>query len=72
VIPEQFLAAATAKRAELIETLAEVDDEIADAWLEEREISGLEIAVRTTYPFAMTSTDGMTPADCHSTSNDRS
>lgn len=54
MIPEQFLAAATAKRAELIETLAEVDDEIADAWLEEREISGLEIAVRTTYPFAMT------------------
>lgn len=46
VIPEEFLAAATAKRAELIETLAEVDDEIADAWLEEREISGLEIAVR--------------------------
>lgn len=34
-----------AKRAELIETLAEVDDEIADAWLEEREISGVEIAV---------------------------
>lgn len=48
MIPEEFLAAATAKRAELIETLAEVDDEIADAWLEEREISGLEIAVSAT------------------------
>ncbi|GAA6036647.1 hypothetical protein JCM8097_001270 [Rhodosporidiobolus ruineniae] len=38
VIPEQYLEPAQAKRAELVETLAEVDDAIADAWLEEREI----------------------------------
>ncbi|KAI5479227.1 elongation factor G [Pseudohyphozyma bogoriensis] len=43
-IPAEFLEAAQAKRAELIETLAEVDDELADAWLEEREITGAEIA----------------------------
>lgn len=45
-IPAEFLEAATAKRAELIETLAEVDDELAEAWLDERDITGLEIAVR--------------------------
>lgn len=44
-IPAEFLAAAEAKRAELVETLAEVDDEIADAWLDERVISGEEISV---------------------------
>ena len=44
-IPTEFLDAATAKRAELVETLAEVDDEIADAWLEEREIAPDELAV---------------------------
>ncbi|SCV68476.1 BQ2448_597 [Microbotryum intermedium] len=43
-IPAEFMEAALAKRAELIETLAEVDDEIADAWLEEREISSGELA----------------------------
>ena len=43
-IPAEFLEAAKAKRAELIETLADVDDALADAWLEEREISGVEIA----------------------------
>ncbi|KAM0756639.1 putative nuclear condensin complex protein [Meredithblackwellia eburnea MCA 4105] len=43
-IPAEFLEAAKAKRAELIEHLAEVDDEIADAWLEEREIAGEELA----------------------------
>lgn len=43
-IPAEFLAAAEAKRAELVETLAEVDDEIADAWLDERVISGEEIS----------------------------
>ncbi|KAK4705840.1 elongation factor G, partial [Phenoliferia sp. Uapishka_3] len=43
-IPTEFLEAAQAKRAELIETLADVDDDLADAWLEEREISGPEIA----------------------------
>lgn len=47
-IPAEFLEAATAKRAELIETLAEVDDEIAEAWLDEREIAGVEIAVSQT------------------------
>lgn len=44
-IPSEFLEIAQAKRAELVENLAEVDDEIADAWLEEREISGEELAV---------------------------
>ncbi|KAL8283231.1 hypothetical protein RQP46_006009 [Phenoliferia psychrophenolica] len=43
-IPAEFLEAAKARRAELIETLADVDDELADAWLEEREITGVEIA----------------------------
>ncbi|GAA5922656.1 hypothetical protein JCM1841_006769 [Sporobolomyces salmonicolor] len=42
-VPEQYLEAAKAKRAELVETLAEVDDEIADAWLEEREIKPEEL-----------------------------
>ncbi|GAA5863528.1 hypothetical protein JCM5296_004816 [Sporobolomyces johnsonii] len=42
-VPEQYVEAAKAKRAELIETLAEVDDEIADAWLEEREIKPEEL-----------------------------
>ena len=49
-IPAQFLEAANAKRAELIETLAEVDDELAEAWLDEREITGAEIAVRRLVP----------------------
>lgn len=44
-IPTEFMEAAIAKRAELVETLAEVDDEIADAWLEEREITPEELAV---------------------------
>jgi elongation factor G len=44
-IPAEFMDAAIAKRAELVETLAEVDDEIADAWLEEREIAPDELAV---------------------------
>lgn len=52
-IPAEFLEVAKAKRAELIETLAEVDDEIADAWLEEREISGLEIAVRPNFTVSL-------------------
>ncbi|SCZ90436.1 BZ3500_MvSof-1268-A1-R1_Chr1-3g01989 [Microbotryum saponariae] len=43
-IPTEFMEAAQAKRAELVEALAEVDDEIADAWLEEREISSSELA----------------------------
>ncbi|GAA5958636.1 hypothetical protein JCM21900_004660 [Sporobolomyces salmonicolor] len=42
-VPEQYLEAAKAKRAELVETLAEVDDEIADAWLEERQIKPEEL-----------------------------
>ncbi|GAA5835311.1 hypothetical protein JCM11251_006677 [Rhodosporidiobolus azoricus] len=42
-IPAQFLEAAQAKRAELVETLAEVDDAIADAWLDEREIKPEEL-----------------------------
>ncbi|GAA5861484.1 hypothetical protein JCM3774_000266 [Rhodotorula dairenensis] len=42
-IPAQFVDAAKAKRAELIETLADVDEAIADAWLEEREISAEEL-----------------------------
>lgn len=42
-IPAEFVEAAKAKRAELVETLAEVDDEIADAWLEEREITPEEL-----------------------------
>lgn len=46
-IPAEFLEAAIAKRAELIETLAEVDDELAEAWLDEREITGQEISVST-------------------------
>ncbi|GAA6059088.1 hypothetical protein JCM10212_002059 [Sporobolomyces blumeae] len=37
-VPEKYVEAAKAKRAELVEALAEVDDEIAEAWLEEREI----------------------------------
>lgn len=45
-IPAEFLEGAQAKRAELVETLAEVDDEIADAWLEEREITPAELSVR--------------------------
>lgn len=48
-IPTEFMEAAIAKRAELVETLAEVDDEIADAWLEEREITPEELAVRRLY-----------------------
>ncbi|BGP12668.1 hypothetical protein JCM10213_008805 [Rhodosporidiobolus nylandii] len=50
VIPEKYLEAAQAKRAELIETLAEVDDEITEAWLEEREIKPEELiaAIRRT------------------------
>ncbi|GAA6004330.1 hypothetical protein JCM10207_000672 [Rhodosporidiobolus poonsookiae] len=49
-IPAQYLEAAQAKRAELVETLAEVDDAIADAWLEEREILPEELvaAIRRT------------------------
>ncbi|BGP28644.1 Elongation factor G, mitochondrial [Rhodotorula toruloides] len=43
-IPAEYVEAAKAKRAELVETLAEVDDEIADAWLEEREITPVEMA----------------------------
>ncbi|KAK4058166.1 Elongation factor G, mitochondrial [Microbotryomycetes sp. JL221] len=43
-IPAEFIEAAKAKRAELVENLAEVDDEIADAWLEEREITPEELS----------------------------
>ncbi|GAA6011257.1 hypothetical protein JCM8202_003952 [Rhodotorula sphaerocarpa] len=42
-IPAQYLDAAKTKRAELIEHLAEADEEIADAWLEEREIQAEEL-----------------------------
>lgn len=47
-IPAQYVDAANGKRAELIETLADVDEAIADAWLEEREISPEELVVRPT------------------------
>lgn len=44
-VPEKYVEAAKAKRAELVESLAEVDDEIAEAWLEEREIKPEEFVV---------------------------
>ncbi|GAA5995084.1 Mef1p [Rhodotorula paludigena] len=42
-IPAQYAEMAQTKRAELVEALAEVDDEIAEAWLEEREITPVEL-----------------------------
>ncbi|GAA6050465.1 hypothetical protein JCM3770_002610 [Rhodotorula araucariae] len=42
-IPAQYVEAAQAKRAELVEAVAEVDDELTEAWLEEREITPLEL-----------------------------
>ena len=39
IIPPEVLEAATAKRAELIEQLAEVDEEISDLFLEDAEIT---------------------------------
>jgi len=47
-VPEKYVEAAKAKRAELVESLAEVDDEIAEAWLEEREIKPEEFVVSIT------------------------
>jgi translation elongation factor EF-G len=44
-VPSHYVEAAQAKRAELIESLAEVDDEIAEAWLDEREIAPEELVV---------------------------
>ncbi|GAA5916677.1 hypothetical protein JCM8208_003899, partial [Rhodotorula glutinis] len=42
-IPAQYLESAQAKRAELVEAIAEVDDELTEAWLEEREITPIEL-----------------------------
>jgi translation elongation factor EF-G len=49
-IPAQYVEAAKAKRAELVETLADVDEAIADAWLEEREIQPEELVVSLAPP----------------------
>lgn len=43
-IPAQYLDMAKAKRAELIEQLADVDDELAELFLEERDPSAEELA----------------------------
>jgi len=45
-IPAEYLEAAKVKRAELVEAIAEVDDELTEAWLEEREITPVELGVR--------------------------
>ncbi|GAA5833983.1 hypothetical protein JCM9279_004182 [Rhodotorula babjevae] len=42
-IPAEYLDSAQAKRAELVEAIAEVDDELTEAWLEEREITPIEL-----------------------------
>ncbi|TNY20624.1 putative nuclear condensin complex protein [Rhodotorula diobovata] len=42
-IPAEYLEAAKVKRAELVEAIAEVDDELTEAWLEEREITPVEL-----------------------------
>jgi len=49
-IPAQYLESAQAKRAELVEAIAEVDDELTEAWLEEREITPIELGVRPPLP----------------------
>lgn len=53
-VPEKYVEAAKAKRAELVESLAEVDDEIAEAWLEEREIAPEEFVVSLSPPCTST------------------
>lgn len=44
-IPEHVLELAKAKRQELIENIADLDDEIANAYLDEREITEVELTV---------------------------